>query len=210
MKIKKLMSTLLKILTSSEVYRPTWDELFMSNALLFSTRSSCKRLHVGCVIVKDNHVISSGYNGYPSGVPHVSCVRDNHEQNTVHAEVNCIADCAKRGITTKLSTAYITHYPCLNCTKLLISAGISKIIYLSNYKNDPLVDEMIYKTKDRTDGQVEIYQMTQEDISRSNNPPSLESKNDSVIEMYNSVPVPVPIPVPVPVFPNNNDYFFRN
>ena len=88
--------------------RITWEELFMCNALLFSKRSPCNRLHVGCVLVKDNHVISSGYNGFLPGRAHGSYIRDGHEQNTVHAEANCIADCAKRGISVNECVAYIT------------------------------------------------------------------------------------------------------
>ena len=71
--------------------------------------------------------------------PHISIVRDNHEQATVHAEQNAIADCAKRGVSCKGSTAYITHYPCIICTRLLLAAGIESIKYLHDYKNDPLV-----------------------------------------------------------------------
>lgn len=122
--------------------RMDWKNYFMSLTYLISSRSSCSRLHVGCVLVKDNHVISSGYNGFLAGHPHISRVRDNHEQATVHAEQNCIADCAKRGISTENSTAYITHYPCINCCKILLASGINTIIYDEDYKNDPLVAEL--------------------------------------------------------------------
>ena len=122
--------------------RLSWDDYFISTALLIATRSSCERLHVGCVLVKENHVISSGYNGFLAGHPHISRVRDNHEQATVHAEQNCIADCAKRGISTENSTAYITHYPCINCCKILLASGVKTIIYDEDYKNDNLVTEL--------------------------------------------------------------------
>ena len=122
--------------------RLEWDEYFMSIALLVSKRSSCHRLHVGCVLVQNNRIISSGYNGHLPNTKHRSVIRNNHEQMTVHAEVNSIIDCAKRNISTNNAIAYVTHYPCLNCFKTLISGGIKKIIYNENYKNDPLVKEL--------------------------------------------------------------------
>ena len=97
--------------------RPSWDEYFKDIVKITCTRSPCERLQVGCLLVKDNRIISQGYNGFLPGTPHESIVRDNHEQATVHAEQNCISDCARRGINVNNSTAYITHYPCINCMK---------------------------------------------------------------------------------------------
>lgn len=122
--------------------RLKWDEYFMTIALLVSKRSSCHRLHVGCILVQNNRIISSGYNGHLPNTKHRSVIRNNHEQMIVHAEVNSIIDCAKRNISTNNSIAYVTHYPCLNCFKCLVSGGIKKIIYNENYKNDPLVKEL--------------------------------------------------------------------
>ena len=119
--------------------RPSWDEYFIQMAHVTSTRSSCERLQVGCVLVKDNRVISQGYNGYMSGCPHISIIRDDHEQATIHAEQNAIADCAKRGVSCEETTAYITHFPCIICMRLMIAAGIKVIKYTDNYKNDELV-----------------------------------------------------------------------
>ena len=133
----------IKLVTKSWSNRINWDSYFMSMAFLISSRSSCDRLHVGCVLVKDTRVISVGYNGFIAKCPHISAIRDNHEQNTVHAEQNAIADCAKRGILTNGATAYITHYPCINCAKILISAGIIEIKYNEDYKNDSLVDNLM-------------------------------------------------------------------
>ena len=116
--------------------RLSWDEYFISSALLIASRSSCHRLHVGCLLVKDNRIISAGYNGFLAGLPHESVVVNNHEQNTVHAEQNAISDCAKRGVHTNGATAYITHYPCINCTKLLLAAGIKTIKYIDDYRNN--------------------------------------------------------------------------
>ena len=125
--------------------RLSWDEYFISSALLIASRSSCHRLHVGCLLVKDNRIISAGYNGFLAGLPHESVVVNNHEQNTVHAEQNAISDCAKRGVNTNGSTAYITHYPCINCAKILLAAGIKQIKYYHDYKNSELVTNILNK-----------------------------------------------------------------
>ncbi len=116
--------------------RPSWNEYFKNIVLTTSTRSSCNRLHVGCILVKDNRIISQGYNGFLSGHPHKSVIINNHEIATIHAEQNAIIDCAKRGVNCNNSIAYITHFPCLNCLKMLIQAGIEKIYYIYDYKND--------------------------------------------------------------------------
>jgi len=130
--------------------RLSWDEYFISSALLMSSRSSCERLHVGCVLVKENRIISAGYNGFLAGLPHESCVVNNHEQNTVHAEQNAISDCAKRGVSVNGATAYITHYPCINCTKILLAAGIKEIKYYDDYKNSDLVKNLLSKSNVET------------------------------------------------------------
>jgi dCMP deaminase len=120
--------------------RPNWDEYFKKIALVTAERSSCERLQVGCVLVKENRIISQGYNGFLPGCPHKSIVRDNHEQATVHAEQNAIADCAKRGVNCHGSVAYITHYPCIICARILFAAGIKEIKYINDYHNDNLVN----------------------------------------------------------------------
>ncbi len=127
--------------------RPGWDSYFMAAATLLSSRSACERLHVGCVIVSDgkhpNRIIAAGYNGFLPGAPHASRVRDGHEQATVHAEQNAVADAAKRGVPLEGATAYVTHFPCINCTKILVSAGIATIKYRHDYKNDPVALELL-------------------------------------------------------------------
>ena len=127
--------------------RMTWNEYFMAIALLVSHRSPSPRLKVGSVIVSNRHIISCGYNGFPAGAPHISIVRDNHEQNTIHAEQNAISDAARRGVSIENSDIYITHYPCINCAKFIISSGIKKIFYHSEYKNDDLVKELFKVSK---------------------------------------------------------------
>lgn len=122
--------------------RIDWEHYFMCAAVMISSRSSCERLHVGCALVKNTRIISMGYNGFLANRPHRSIVRDNHEQATVHAEQNAITDCSKRGISCDGATAYITHFPCINCYKILASSGIKKIVYMHDYKNDELVNEI--------------------------------------------------------------------
>ena len=119
--------------------RLSWDEYFAKIVEVTSERSSCDRLHVGCLLVNDNRIVSQGYNGFLPGCPHTSVVRNNHEQATVHAEQNALCDCAKRGVSCAESTAYVTHYPFIICARLLLAAGIKEIKYLEDYKNDELV-----------------------------------------------------------------------
>ena len=119
--------------------RPSWEQYFILICKLVSLRSSCHRLKVGCVLVHDNVIISTGYNGFPAGAPHVGIIQDGHEQMTIHAEINSIANASKRGVSTNHAICYVSHYPCINCTKALISAGIKEIKYIDDYKNDDLV-----------------------------------------------------------------------
>lgn len=121
--------------------RPSWDEYFKQIVIMTKKRSPCERLHVGCLLVKDHRIISQGYNGFLPGAPHKSIIRDDHEQATIHAEQNAICDCAKRGVSCSDSVAYITHYPCIICTRLMLAAGIKEIKYIDDYKNDELVEE---------------------------------------------------------------------
>ena len=121
--------------------RLTWDEYFSKIVKVTAERSPCERLQVGCLLVKENRIISQGYNGFLPGCPHESIVRDNHEQATLHAEQNALMDCAKRGVSCEGCTAYVTHYPCIICARLLLAGGIKKINYLNDYKNDELVEK---------------------------------------------------------------------
>ncbi len=122
--------------------RPSWNEYFMSVCHLISKRSSCGRLHVGCVITKDNRIVTTGYNGHIPGAPHESVIRDGHEQMTIHAESNAVSDAAKRGISLNECTAHVTHIPCITCAKILIASGVKHIIFAEHYKDDPLVETL--------------------------------------------------------------------
>ena len=136
------MTTTIIDLIKAINYRPSWEEYFISVAYLISKRSSCDRLHVGCVIVNDKRIITTGYNGHIKGTPHISLIRDGHEQMTIHAETNAITDAASRGIKLYGSSAYVTHYPCINCAKNLIASGIKEIIYAEDYKNDEICEQL--------------------------------------------------------------------
>ena len=119
--------------------RPNWDEYFKEIVQVTAKRSSCERLNVGCILVRDNRIIAQGYNGFLPGCEHKSIVRDGHEQATVHAEQNALCDCAKRGVSCNNSIAYVTHYPCIICTRLLLASGIRSIKYIYDYKNVKLI-----------------------------------------------------------------------
>ena len=114
----------------------------MSIAVLASQRSPCTRLNVGSVIVKNNRLISMGYNGYIPGAPHISRVLDNHEQSIIHSEINAITDCAKRGASLEDAKIYVTHYPCPNCFRSIAACGIKEIIFLNDYNNNPIVQDL--------------------------------------------------------------------
>jgi dCMP deaminase len=140
-----MFKNLCKLISNNNTYANTrleWDEYFMSIALLASQRSPCQRLHVGSVVVKDNRLISMGYNGFIPGAPHISRLKDDHEQSIIHSEVNALADCAKRGTSLHGANIYVTHYPCLNCFRSIAACGIKEVIYLNDYKNDEIVEQL--------------------------------------------------------------------
>ena len=128
--------------------RPSWDNYFLKMAMLVSERATCPRMHVGCVLVKDKQILSTGYNGSIPGDDHcddAGCiVVDNHCVRTIHAEMNALLQCASHGVNTKGATAYITNMPCTNCSKSIIAAGIKEIVIFSNY-HDTLADEFFKK-----------------------------------------------------------------
>ncbi|GFN35252.1 deoxycytidylate deaminase [Tepidimicrobium xylanilyticum] len=130
--------------------RKPWNEYFMEIAEMVATRSTCDRAEVGCLIVNDdNRIVSTGYNGSISGNPHCNDVghtmRDGHCIATIHAEMNALIYCAKEGISVKDCRVYVTHFPCLNCTKALIQAGIKKIYYKHSYRMDDYAIELLNK-----------------------------------------------------------------
>lgn len=134
--------------------RPAWDEYFMEITRLVARRSTCMRRSVGAVLVKDKNILATGYNGAPSGVAHcldVGCLRERmavqsgerHELcRGLHAEQNAIIQAAKHGTNINGATLYCTTMPCIICSKMLINAGILRIVYAQGYP-DQLAEEMI-------------------------------------------------------------------
>jgi dCMP deaminase len=128
--------------------RPSWDEYFMGIVDLIKTRSTCLRRQVGALIVKDKRILSSGYNGAPMGCKHcaeVGCLREQmqipsgqrHELcRAIHAEQNAIVQAAYSGTNVKDGVMYVTHQPCVLCAKIIINAGIRKIVFRGEYPDD--------------------------------------------------------------------------
>ncbi len=120
--------------------RPDWDSYFMKIAAAVSERSTCDRASVGCVLVLEKRILTTGFNGSPTGQPHCDdaghLMVDGHCVRTIHAETNAIIQAALHGVSTKGSTCYVTHVPCINCTKALINAGVSRLVYTNSYRLD--------------------------------------------------------------------------
>jgi dCMP deaminase len=137
--------------------RPSWEEYFMDIARLVARRSTCLRRQVGAVLVKDKNVLATGYNGTPSGISHcadVGCLRERlqvpsgerHELcRGLHAEQNAIIQAAKHGVNISGATLYCTNSPCVICSKMIINAGIDRIVYLEGYPDD-LSREMLLES----------------------------------------------------------------
>jgi dCMP deaminase len=120
--------------------RPSWDDYFMRITFQVSKRSTCPRAAVGAVIVRDKRILTTGYNGAPANLPHctqVGCLMVNgHCVRTLHAEQNAIIQGALHGVDVSHSTIYVTHQPCLVCAKMIINAGIVRVIYAGNYPDE--------------------------------------------------------------------------
>jgi dCMP deaminase len=138
--------------------RPSYDEYFMEMAYVVSKRSTCLRRKVGAILVKDKHILSTGYNGAPKGLSHCSdlgCLRENldipsgerHELcRGLHAEQNAIIQAAVFGVSIKNSILYCTNTPCVVCVKMLINAGVKEIIYSGDYPDD-LAKKMLNESR---------------------------------------------------------------
>ena len=135
--------------------RPTIDVYFIEIAKVVATRSTCLRHHVGAVIVKDKRIISTGYNGAPCGLQHctdVGCIRDIQHIPSgtqvqvcvgVHAEQNAIIQAALHGVSTVGATLYCTLQPCIICSKMIINAGIVKVVYSEGYPDDGGIELLV-------------------------------------------------------------------
>ncbi len=139
--------------------RPSWDEYFMTIAELVGSRGTCSRGRSGCVIVKDKRILVTGYVGSPIGLPH--CDDEGHEMHkvvgedgttsehcirTAHAEQNAIAQAAKVGVSIEGATLYCHMTPCYTCAKILINAGIKKVISLKDYQASEKTKEVFEKS----------------------------------------------------------------
>lgn len=117
--------------------RPTWDEYFMGIAMRVAERSTCLRASVGAIIVRDKRILTTGYNGAPSGLAHcyeVGClIEDDHCVRCLHAEQNAIIQAALHGVSIAGGTIYTTHQPCNTCAKMIINAGLKRVIYAGEY-----------------------------------------------------------------------------
>ncbi len=134
--------------------RPSWDQYFMDITRLVATRSTCLRRQVGAILVKGRNILATGYNGVPSGITHCDvegCLRvrlnvpsgERHELcRGLHAEQNAIIQAARHGVNIDGATLYCTTMPCIICTKMIINAGIAKVVYGEGYTDD-LAREMI-------------------------------------------------------------------
>jgi len=147
----------------SENKRESWDEYFKKIAKIIAERSTCTHRKVGAVIVKDKRILATGYNQPPSGFPHcdeIGCIRDDlgipsgRNQEIcygLHAEQNALMQAAKFGISTEGATMYVTHKPCSVCARLIINAGIKRVVYIEGYP-DPLTDFFFGKCKIEVEG----------------------------------------------------------
>lgn len=139
--------------------RPSWNEYFMEIAEVTAKRSNCSRRHVAAVIVKDNHILSTGYNGTPSGLKNcfeggcprcagkVESGKGLDECLCVHAEQNAICQAARNGAAIDGSTIYVTISPCLTCAKLIISSGIKEVVYGGDYAFLDIVSKIFKEAK---------------------------------------------------------------
>ncbi|QUH19101.1 deoxycytidylate deaminase [Alkaliphilus sp. B6464] len=128
--------------------RPSWDEYFMEMAEIVKTRSTCLRRQVGAVVVKDKRILASGYNGAPTGLKHceeTGCLREQlgipsgqrHELcRGLHAEQNAIIQASLHGVKLEGATLYVTIQPCVVCAKMVINAGISKLVFKGDYPDE--------------------------------------------------------------------------
>ncbi|KGG79843.1 cytidine deaminase [Caloranaerobacter azorensis H53214] len=128
--------------------RPSWDEYFMEIVNVVKKRSTCLRRQVGALIVKDKRILSTGYNGAPTGLKHcdeVGCIREKlnipsgqrHELcRGLHAEQNAIVHAANAGVSIKGSTIYVTTQPCILCAKMIINAGIERVVFGGGYPDE--------------------------------------------------------------------------
>lgn len=128
-----------------------FDKYFIDLTEKLGEMSTCNRGHVGCILVRDKRILSTGYAGAPSGLPHCDDVGhmmyDDHCIRTVHAEQNAIIQAAKHGIGIEGATAYTSIVPCFICAKMLVNAGVKKVVSANEYKNSDLTKSLFAAKK---------------------------------------------------------------
>lgn len=120
--------------------RPSWDQYFVEITLDVSKRSTCLRAQVGAIVVKDKRILTTGYNGAPKGLPHCldeGCeIVGGHCVRSLHAEQNAILQAALYGVPLEGGTIYTTHQPCVVCAKMIINAGLKRVVYAGQYPDE--------------------------------------------------------------------------
>lgn len=115
----------------------------MNTAFLWAQRSTCSRLNVGAVLVRDGRIIATGYNGNVAGSPHCEHIDDEPCTTAVHAEENVLYFAARNGVSTQGSSLYVTHNPCARCARGLVNAGVCRVVYFHDYRDKSGVDLLI-------------------------------------------------------------------
>ncbi len=127
--------------------RPDWDTYFIDIATAVATRSTCDRASVGAVIARDKRILTTGFNGSPTGQGHCDeaghLMVGDHCVRTIHAELNAIIQAALHGISLRGATCYVTHFPCLGCVKAFANAGLHRLVYKDAYRIDPHAVEVL-------------------------------------------------------------------
>ncbi|MBN1779061.1 MAG: cytidine/deoxycytidylate deaminase family protein [Candidatus Buchananbacteria bacterium] len=171
-------------------YRPSWDDYFMAITKLIASRSTCDRLYTGAVLVKNNRIISSGYNGSAPGQPHCldsgHLMEEGHCVRTIHGEHNALLQAAVQGSTSTVgSTMYTKYSPCIHCTKYIIACGVKRVVLGKIYRNSQAVDMLkasgvevdVYQPN--PEWEQEIIQIFSEDI------PDRKNEGDVKMEVKN-------------------------
>jgi dCMP deaminase len=132
-----------RTMTELSRFRPSWDEYFMGITFQVAMRSTCDRARVGAIIVLERRILTTGYNGSPAGLQHCDeighLIVNGHCVRTLHAEQNAIIQAALHGVSVAGGTLYVTHQPCLTCAKMIINAGLRRVVYAGTYPDENAV-----------------------------------------------------------------------
>jgi len=168
-------------------YRPSWDDYFMAVVKIIAARGTCDRLYAGSVLVKNNRIIATGYNGSPPGLPHCHdeghLLEDGHCVRTIHGEHNSLLQAARQGGTsTEASIMYTKYSPCIHCTKYIIASGIKRVVMGKVYRNEQALDMLktagvnVEVYKENPDWRNELLTIFSEDIPTRTNEGKVELK----------------------------------